>query len=193
MLSQAPDNLKVLYRRALAYEGMGNYSSSFEDIQKILELDPTNQLALKTLERLQKVLPRDAPIQTKDHAPPEETTTNWKLEVAKKEAKKYLENGSVEKAVAVLERALEEGTIDSDQLLSSRQLLAGAYASLEDYQKVLEVSEAILRGNPSNFKALSRAGDAAYRLVCGLLISHLSMLTFPRACLLEPGSMQLGS
>jgi tetratricopeptide (TPR) repeat protein len=189
VLSQAPDNLKVLYRRALAYEAMANFSKSLEDIQKILQLDPTNQLALKTRERLQKVLPASAssssprspsaplaskpqhqgsPSQAQSAAPPEETSEDWKLETAKKEALKFLQNGSVEKAVAVLEGALSDAEVaaDSDQLLSLRQLLAGAYTSLEDYQKVLKVSEAILHDHPNNFKALSRAGDAAYHLVC---------------------------
>jgi hypothetical protein len=72
--------------------------------------------------------------------------------------------------VSVLEAALLSASpsspASSDQLLATRQLLAGAYASLEDFQKVLEVSEAILRENPNNFKALSRAGDAAFHLVC---------------------------
>jgi tetratricopeptide (TPR) repeat protein len=187
VLSRSPENIKVLYRRALAYEALSQFSECQEDIQRILRQEPNHQLALKTKERLQKALAAPAPLSprkakasvtvasepvasSKEQQGGGEDSA-WKLETMKKEALQYLGNGAVPKAIAVLQNALslaratDKGSTDADQILSLQQLLASAYASQESYGPSLETAEEILQKNPNNFKALLRAGDSAFHLV----------------------------
>lgn len=86
----------------------------------------------------------------------------------KKAALKHLENGKLENAINVLEKALSNsssGKTNSDQILSLQQLLASTYASLENHEKSFEISELILKQDSNNFKALLRATDSAIHLV----------------------------
>jgi tetratricopeptide (TPR) repeat protein len=182
VLTRAPENIKVLYRRALAYESLSQYSECQDDINRLLRLDPTHKLALQTHERLQKVLATPSPPKpqattnqivptpaVKEEGADDSSTSAWKLETMKKEALQYLGNGSVAKAVNVLQSALkvaqEDTTTDADQILSLQHLLASAHASQENYDLSLATAEEILKKNPNNFKALLRAGDSAFHLV----------------------------
>lgn len=199
VLTLSPNNLKVLYRRALAYEALSDIVKSQQDIDEILRLDPNNQLAQKTNERLQKVLIQKSPPKAKASSSSSvkssssKDSSNWQVDTLKNEALKYLSKGSVGRAVEVLTQALElaQSDGDVDQILSIRQLLARAYVSLEDYEKSLEVSEEILRDYPNNFLALSRAGDSAFHLVIPPLLSPYSLSA--RASWKRPRNMRLGS
>ena len=166
-----------MYRRACAYEALSNTKKCQDDINQILLLDPKNQLAIKTNERLQKIVQPTTTTTTtstkqKKSAPPIPTpsdeTSDWGLEVMKKVALKHLENGKLENAINVLEKALNNSsstTTDPDQILSIRQLLASTYSSIENHEKSFEISELILTKDPNNFKALLRASDSALHLV----------------------------
>lgn len=179
----SPNNLKVLYRRALAYESLSEITKSQDDIDKILQLDPDNQLALKTKERLQKALSKSPTKPKSLNSSPVKSpsSSNWQVETMKKDALQHLSNGAVTKAIEILQEALQLGVADgdSDQILSVQQLLARAYSSLGNYGRSLEICEEILKSNSNNFLALSRAGDSAFHLVWQLQLMCLCFLGQP--------------
>lgn len=47
-----PDNLKALYRRSIAYTGLLMYEEAWGDVQRALEIDPTDKVSIAKAKEL---------------------------------------------------------------------------------------------------------------------------------------------
>jgi hypothetical protein len=61
VLSRVPDNLKVLYRRALANKALSHFALAHEDIRRMLQIEPTNSIAITLDQKLQEILATPSP------------------------------------------------------------------------------------------------------------------------------------
>lgn len=59
-LSISPNDVKALYRRALAHEALGNSVSAFRDIKQVLTVEPKNAEAVEAAQRLAATIKKQA-------------------------------------------------------------------------------------------------------------------------------------
>lgn len=59
-LTVAPNDIKALYRRALAHEALGNSVVAFRDVKQVLAIDPKNADAIEAAQRLTATIKKQA-------------------------------------------------------------------------------------------------------------------------------------
>lgn len=158
VLSRDPRNLKALYRRSMAYEGINDLPSALADLDSLLEISPDNGAALEARARIGKIQ-AEAVASKEDNA-------EWEVETRRKEALSHIQNGDGAKAVMVLEEALalaKGGDVEQQAVLSLLHLLATSYASVGNEEKSLGVYSDILKMDAQNHKAAVKSAEAHMR------------------------------
>ena len=168
----------------------GLIQQSKSDVDAMLSIDPTNKQALKLIEMLQLAtvdaqlppppIPTTIPLQT-NMPPPVPTSLPPAVPVSSKQAdeidvqslkqkaQQYLADGLYDKVIALLTSLLDSTTdskptsfsslIESDQS-SLLHLLASAYVSIGGYIQAIHSYDAILRMDPTNFRALLKKAES---------------------------------
>jgi tetratricopeptide (TPR) repeat protein len=174
VLKREPSNLKALYRRSLAHEGLGNYSLGIDDLQILIGLDPSNVQAKKALVQQQSAL--DAQNKSRKVATENVNASSWNVESLKREALRLLQEGKTNDAIVNLKQALSmkvDPPLDNSVKISLSHLLASAYCGVEQFNETIDVLKSILELDANNFKALIKCGEISLKLVRHKLSAYI--------------------
>jgi hypothetical protein len=159
VLGLEPDNLKALYRRALALGMVGRVGEALLDVKHLLSIDAGNVQALRLCEKLgvdtQSLLMGSV-------------YGEASFDSMKEQAKALLAEGRPLEVVALLQSfaSSEMSALVSSQFLLQSDLttllhlLSAAHSLLGDQLSTIGCYDIILTVDPTNFKALLKRGQA---------------------------------
>lgn len=173
VLNQEPNNVKALYRRAVALEAQQRGEEALNDLNKVLSLSADNVLAQELHSAISKRLAAERsvpPVPVPSLAPAAGREVTIDVQKLRQKAQQLLGDGLNDKVISLLAghlRSVDEppfsDLLQSDQT-SLLHLLATAYSSTEDYAHAVAVQATILQIDPSNARALFKRAEGQLQL-----------------------------
>ena len=158
VISIEPSNMKALYRRALAFEALNDYSAAHVDAEELCKLDSRNEEASALRKRLKELI-------SKREA---DEKSIWTVENSKRKAIQFLEENRPDKAIPVLVDALAlsiEPAMSSDTRIGLLHLLVSAHFAVDKLEDAVESCKNIISIDKNNFKAHLRLAETYMKLV----------------------------